>query len=237
MIRVGTCKYKGSKRIDPSFEGFSNVIVLMKSHSRWGVLGPYSLKNEKGQIFENVYQFSRIYGNVLKTTQKYSRYDPKVIWEQDSEVHWKDGDATDEYWAWRKRGKNNEYAVRYPNGFKGKGENVKGVLVKTDEGYELVDYVEARKRIYCKEYCRLVRMEPLFKILKDRLKKENLLIIEVDGPKDPSYFKEKYNIEIENDTVLITKENINVFLNETKYSFGHGYCLACALLDKEEWLK
>lgn len=37
--------------------------------------------------------------------------------------------------------------------------------------------------------------------------------------------------------MLITKENISIMLNDTKHPFGHGYCLAMALLDKDiEWV-
>ena len=76
-------------------------------------------------------------------------------------------------------------------------------------------------------------------ILRERLLKgENLLIIEVDGPKNPEYYKEKYgeNDLIQNDTMLITEHNIKIMINDPKYSFGHGYCLACALMGKEEWM-
>lgn len=33
-IRVGRCIYSGSKRIDPSFDNFESIIVLMQSHSQ-----------------------------------------------------------------------------------------------------------------------------------------------------------------------------------------------------------
>ena len=52
-------------------------------------------------------------------------------------------------------------------------------------------------------------------------------------------YKQKYGVGndfIQNDTMLITKDNIEIMLNDTKHPFGHGYCLAMALLDKEiEW--
>lgn len=74
MIRVGRCIYdKNGNRTDPSYPGFTPIVVLMSSHSEWGALGPYILKNEKGQIFENAYQFIRCYEKVPATKQYYSR--------------------------------------------------------------------------------------------------------------------------------------------------------------------
>lgn len=44
MIRVGRCVYaKDGSRLDPSFDNFMSIIVLMKSHSFWGELGPYDV--------------------------------------------------------------------------------------------------------------------------------------------------------------------------------------------------
>ena len=80
--------------------------------------------------------------------------------------------------------------------------------------------------------------------LKNRLiNGENLLIIEVDGPHQESldYYKEKYEVGddfIQKNTMLANDENINIMLNDTKHPFGHGYCLAMTLLDKDiEWNK
>lgn len=65
---------------------------------------------------------------------------------------------------------------------------------------------------------------------------KNLLIVEVDGPHGESldYYKKKYKVDdnfIEDDTILATKENLKIMLNDTKHAFGHGYCLAVALLN------
>jgi hypothetical protein len=72
------------------------------------------------------------------------------------------------------------------------------------------------------------------KIIKK--KGENLLIIEVDGPheEDLEYYMKKYDVKkdfIENNTMLVNEENIKVMLNDGKHPYGHGYCLACELLD------
>jgi hypothetical protein len=99
-----------------------------------------------------------------------------------------------------------------------------------------LDYIAARKAIYLPLYLKLVVAKPQFSELRQRLAAgENLLIIEVDGPHQESlpYYKERYNVAdnfIENSTVLATQENLQLVLNDAKHPFGHGYCLAAALL-------
>ena len=137
----------------------------------------------------------------------------------------------------------NRYHLRYPAGF----NNMKNCLYAIHE-YEdgtlsgKLDYIESRKITYLPLYCKLVKKEEQFSELKSRLENgENLLIIEVDGPHQESlkYYQEKYNVDdnfIENSTILINNRAIQIMLNDPKHPFGHGYCLAMALLDKDvEW--
>ena len=70
---------------------------------------------------------------------------------------------------------------------------------------------------------------------------KNLLIVDVDGPHQESldYYKETYQVKddfIENGTILVTKKNVNIMLKDTKYSFGHGYCLAMALMGYNKFI-
>jgi hypothetical protein len=102
--------------------------------------------------------------------------------------------------------------------------------------YLQLDYIQARKEIYVPLYLESVIREAKFKKLQEMMKCENLLIIEVDGPHSESmpYYKEKYGVNddfIVDNTVLATKENLEILLNDPKHPFGHGYCLAMALLD------
>ena len=82
----------------------------------------------------------------------------------------------------------------------------------------------------------MVKKEPQFIFLLNKLKAgANLLIIEVDGPHQESlpYYMEKYGAPInfiENGTMLATRENLNIMLEDEKHPYGHGYCLAIALL-------
>lgn len=100
-----------------------------------------------------------------------------------------------------------------------------------------LNYVEARKEIYLKEYSDLVIKHPTFHKLQKWLKEgKNLLVIEINDPHQESldYYKEKYGVEddfIQHDTMLATKENLEIMLNDTKFPYGHGYCLAACLLN------
>jgi hypothetical protein len=237
MIRVGRRIYKGSSHTDPSFPGFSKILCLTAS-SPYGEISPYMLTTDKdGHIFENVWQFSKIYETVPYSKQYYSRYDNTVIWEHPSEIHIDDdGNPTEEYWNWREKGMACPYPVRYPVGIHYR-TRCKYSLWEKEKGvfYEL-DYIEARKKIYLSGYIKCLENQPKFIELKERLAKgENLLIIETDGPHEESlsYYKEKYGVDdsfIENDTMLATEENLNVMLNDDRHPFGHGYCLSWALL-------
>lgn len=187
-------------------------------------------------------QKNKTYEAVPPVCERYSRYDRTIIWEHPAEVHIRNGSLTPEYYKWREKLKGNKYAVRYPLGF-GMNKYCKYAYRDGYEG-EKLNYIETRKLIYVPLYCSLVMKEKQFQELKERLSKdENLLIIEVDGPHQESlqYYKEKYNIcdsFIEKDTILVSENNIKIMLNDPLHPFGHGYCLAMALLDKHsEWNK
>lgn len=240
MLRVGRCSYTKSGKVTyPSYENFTSIIVMMRSHSKYYPLSPYFLKDAKGRIMENIWQFSKCYEKVPATIQRASRYDNTKIWTHGAEVHLDANDnMTDECLAWRIKGMNNQYPVRYPVGYDYRS-NCKFALAENPDGTispNKLDYVSARKAIYLPVYCSLVRGEKLFEHLQKRLNKgENLLIIEVDGPHQESleYYKEKYGVDdtfIENSTVLINNVSIPIMLNDDKHAFGHGYCLAMALL-------
>jgi hypothetical protein len=242
MIRVGRCTYNGGNRTDPSFEGFTPILVLTKS-SPYGSIGPYCLKDNTGKNMENLYQFSKVYETVPETICKYSRYDDRVIWKWKAERHvniCSDGtfDILPEYFKWREAGMKAKDAIRYPVGFNHRGKCL--FALKQDNGVivpKRLNYIESRKEIYYPIYRDLVRKEEQFLELKQRLaNKENLLILEVDGPHTESlpYYKEKYNVNdnfIIGNTMLATKENLDIMLNDPLHPYGHGYCLAAVLLD------
>lgn len=242
MIRVGRSIYHMGKRIDPSIEHFEQIIVLLKSTSIYWPLSPYYLKDEYGRIHENIWQFSKFYKSIPKSVQKKSRWDNTVIWDHPAEIHL---DSTTNkpnlrYIQWREKGQNAPTAIRYPVTFHHRHNCVCAYTdkdVKSNKYANPLDYIESRKQIYCTEYKRLVKKEELFNELVRKLKKgKNLLIIEVDGPHQESleYYKNKYQVDdnfIVDNTMLATKHNLNIMLNDPKHPYGHGYCLAEALLD------
>lgn len=240
MLRVGRIKYN-PQIVYPSYDGFTRIVIMMKSHSKYFDLSPYYLENEKGQIMENIWQFSKCYKEVSSSIQYYSRFNHTIIWQHPAETHIDENDnITEKYKNWREKGMNNKYAVRYPVGYKHRSKCL--YSLKELSGPKL-DYIEARKEIYVKEYCRLVKKEKSYQLLQEMLKKgKNLLIVEVDGPHEESldYYKENYGVNnsfIQRDTMLFNEENNRIMLNDPKHSYGHGYALCLALLDKEEeWI-
>jgi len=243
QVRVGSRLKQGKNWIDPSYPGFTNILCLTKS-SPYGHLGPYVLKDEKGRLMENIWQFSKIWPNYPGARERYSQYNPQIIWEHPAETHldFNTGMVTPEYFSWRQKGMFNPYPVRYPAGFRHKRDAY--CSFAEDENGNInsqgLNYIEARKKIYLPVFCRLVRQDSDFHRLQQRLfNGENLLIIEVDGPKQESmqYYKDTYNVTddfIKQDTIIVNDYNMNIMLNDPKHSFGHGYCLGLALLNAEQ---
>jgi hypothetical protein len=222
----------------PSLEGFTSIVSLTPQRSRYGNLSPYALKNEQGQLLENVWQGSKVYPSVPAVDIPYSSRDPRVVWRWPAEVH-VDGDRnpTPTYWNWRQTLKNNPEPVRNPVGWK----YMKTCLYALEKDEPVsdtnpkLDYIASRKAIYWPMYYRSVIREPDFVDLWQRWQTgENLLIIEIDGPHQESmpYYQEKYGVSphfITNNTVEATPQNLSVLLNDPLHPFGHGYCLAWAL--------
>lgn len=144
------------------------------------------------------------------------------------------------YWQWRKFGQEFKHPVRYPNGYDGRstcksviiidvdinGRNIEELLpgnvlsIIRQYGIEL-PIKSLGTLVYFKTYARLARMHPFYSDLKLRLSRgENLQIVEVDGPPN------------DNSTppFELVKNVIQRWIH-SKYSFGHGICLAICLLD------
>jgi len=244
-VRVGRCIYqKDGKRIDPSFGGFTSIVVLTKS-SAYGPLGPYVLKDDKGRIVENVWQASKVYLNVPEISCPASRYDSRVIWSHRAENHayWDDVTKTCKlnanYVTWRRKLESCPDPVRYPVGYDHRHTCLFSMAEKEDGTIDTtpLTYIEARKKIYVPVYTKAAMKTSMFVNLKARIDNgESLLIIEVDGPheEDLTHYIQNYNVSnhfIVKNTMLATEENLHIMLNDPKHPYGHGYCLAAALLD------
>lgn len=238
--KVRVAKYYPGKPL-PVTEGFTNVLIHTKGGPLGGDLSPYVLKDENGQLLENIWQFSKVYPSVQRQNQAVSRWMPdKINWVYPDEVHVQNNEVLPAYWNWRKLGMKNQYAVRYPNGFHGRRQCVFSLWPSADDPntYERLDYIQARKRIYCGEYARLAPLTPHFKKLSDMLKRgENIQIVEVDGP-DPSLSYPPYDqISSSNPGLLITEETIRLLINDRNKPFGHGFVIAALLLGGQDWMK
>jgi hypothetical protein len=238
LLRVG--KIIWPNKI-PHTNGYKTISVH-PSNKIGGGLSPYTLKDDKGRIMENAYQFQKIYPKVYAQKQKHwlKSMDGIYIWVHPEEIHIdENGNPTKEYWAWRKKGMNNKYNVRYPNGRTHASECVGAYLkIGTKNGksqYELLDYIESRKRIYAKLYIECAKKHPQFQQLKDLIAGGNKLqICEADGPKYTTKFP--FN-QVVDGSMPITEENVKAWLHDPSQPFGHGVCLCVALLGKEEWLE
>ena len=132
----------------------------------------------------------------------------------------------------------NSFPVRYPVG-KNFSKNCIGAFLEEKEPVTLLNYIDSRKQIYLPIYCDLAKKAPRYSLLEKLHQGENLLIIEVDGPHQESlkYYQDKYQVAsdfITNDTMLVTVDNLKIMLNDPIHPFGHGYCLAAALLGLDE---
>lgn len=245
MGRVKVAKYYPGKEA-PFSDGYKNIIIHTSSSNLGGDLSPYILRNEKGQLLENIWQFSKIYSSVDAQKTWLSRFQPdNIIWYHPSEIHavsdptgtWT---TTTEYWMWRNKGMNNKYAVRYPNGFNGRHKCLCSLWpsAQNPDVYESLGYVEARKKIYCSEYIRLAPHTKHFKKLQALLNSGvNLQIVEVDGPDCALDFPPYDRISHCNPGLDINEETIRMLINDSRKPFGHGYVIAALLLGGASWMQ
>ena len=106
----------------------------------------------------------------------------------------------------------------------------------------LLSYIDSRRQIYLPVYARLLQGHPLFCSLQAQHRRGvNLLIVEVDGPHRESldYYRAKYPAQVaagftitDNECVEATETAMTLLLNDPKHPFGHGYCLAMAVMGK-----
>ncbi len=90
-----------------------------------------------------------------------------------------------------------------------------------------MDYVTARKRMYCEWMRQLAVEKEHFKDLRARyLRGENLILLDYDGLRreDP------------NENVDLTRERLKELVNDSSRPFGHGLVLAALIMDCHVWL-
>jgi hypothetical protein len=100
-----------------------------------------------------------------------------------------------------------------------------------ESGKVLVDKVEARKQIYCRLYQEkvleseegqqvLAKLRALMQVFKDRGEGLTIVVKDIDGPRDDDGRESwcEYNARVHEEK-----------LNDLRFSFGHGYCVAQVL--------
>lgn len=220
-LRVGKYDYKTKKM--PVINGYTNVLI----HTT-GSLSPYVMKDENGIIMENYWQFSKIWKNVYKIRQPISQYDNCIRWEYEDETHLdENGKILKEYYVWQQKGFANNRWVRYPNGYKHHKE-VKGTIYRG----KIINYIEARKKVYFQKYREIAIKKKMFKDLKERYEKgENIQIVEVDGPtRGDTYPYNKVQMKDGVGSIKITKKRLNALINNPDQAFGHGYCVVAMMM-------
>lgn len=237
-VRIGRIQNQNASltRFKKHFPTFKPCVCLSAS-SAYGSLSPFCLKDEKGRLIENIWQFSKVYPEVPDWVCRKNQWDQTIIFSSKREKHVDSKNQPNElYWKWRKRGQEAKDPIRYPVGFKNRSQCLYAIK-NDDKEMKHLDYVQSRKEIYLPAYFSALRKEEKFKNLKKELERgRDILVLEVDGPREESlpYYMNKYGVQgsfIDHGTTLATKENLDVFLNDTKHPFGHGFCLAAALLN------
>lgn len=221
--------------LDSSLDGYTTILCLSKS-STYGSISPFCLTDKAGQILENVWQFGKVYSRIPAQKIPKTHFDPQIVWDWPAQTHWDDKakQPTPEYWQWRNAGMACPHPIRYPVGRRVRTQCL-GYLTAPDA--PLLGYIDARKQVYLPLMLDALRGSETFLKLQARLANgENLLIVEVDGPHYESlgYYKQKYGVGDDfispQNTMAATMSNLAIMLDDPKHPFGHGYCVAAALL-------
>ena len=214
-----------------------NVFTWHSKDSKYYELSPYFLKtdgkeelqNNGNILFENFWQGSKVYPIVypieifphytLKSNRKY------LSWEwTTTNYHILENKVQENYFEWRQSIFNCNKPLRYPNGIKNRKSCAFSLL-----GDKRLNYIQARKEIYVKEYSRLIRNTNAYKTLLTKLcTNKNLCIIEIDVP---SYDKTGMWKSNENNICYMSLDFLYQLQNQETYPFGHGLVLSMCLLE------
>ena len=207
-----------------------NVLSWHEKDTKYYELSPYYLKtdgleelqNNGGVIFENFWQGSKVYQKIdaIKQYSHPSKIgNQNYLWyEYHVDILMNGNNILPAYYEWRNHLFLNQKPVRYPVG----RENRKKCLFSL---------VVNKQLNYIKEYTRLIRNLDIYKELLNELKNgTNLCIYEIDVPEKNKKGNFKFVNEIDN-TYDCTIEKLNILSNDPSEAFGHGLCLAKALLE------
>ena len=211
--------------------------------------------NPGGILFENYYQglkvYPVIYPNVVYASWRHTG-NPKYLWWKYEPVNSSDTSTTDKkkqpsgdqiidpsdgsfdkdlYLRWRTSLWACPNPIRYPNHIHKRGQTKFSLCIDQQGNETRMDYITARKKMYVKEYIRLIRKLPAYATLLSKLKAgTNLMLCEVDVPAMGK--KGLYGKDIDNNNVWtgITLSRLETMMDDPTEAFGHGLCIAYALL-------
>jgi hypothetical protein len=222
QIRVGQTIKNKYRYISPREKNFTTI--CLERNDKYRSLSPDILKDTKGHLVANLCHFSQIKEKI----QPFTRQDTHN-WPVKKHINYKT--LSPEYLFWRHNGFKNihPYKSTASGHMKKCVWNLNGLYQEMDKkNYQFIelDYISARKVIYCGIYRELLRTHPEFIDLKDRMEKgENLLLTEINCP---GFEQTGY------DTVLITEKVCQNLILETKYPFGYGIVISALLAGFED---
>lgn len=264
QIAIGTITFdptRNWKWVIPERDGFK-YIQVMGSDKGFDRASPYTITvptefkdGTKDVLHENGWQFGKVYLTIpaVNKAGKWVRgaethaveiTDDNPVPDNTAfeiEHNGKKYAILDTWVKWNYDGCRNGNALRWPVG-KVHARNCLFAVKynhRTGEVQGPFDYVESRKQYYVPKFIENVKRSPEFQQLLNMSRNgENLLICEVDGPRPEfkDYYEEKGIPKgtMAGHTMLFNKEYLQILLNDTKKPFGHGFCLAIALMEELE---
>lgn len=226
---------------------YTPINVLRWHSSAWKTLCPYFMRTDGNEsnansgniLFENFYQGSKVYDVVYSNkVYPHKKFEgrPAYLWWEFTPVD-PAGDKLIEnnninyelYYRWRNSLWNANHPVRYPNKMHNRSRVKFGLVVDKNGTETRMDYLTMRREIYMKEYIRLAKKTDEYQSLLDKLRQgEKLMICEIDVPAINK--KGNFNRCNEHNISHITLPYLETLLNDPNEAFGHGLCLAYALL-------
>lgn len=243
MITTICAKNKSESLTIEVPKGFKKVNVLSwhKKESKYYELSPYFLKTDgnegdnikEGILFENFWQGSKVYEYTTSMTVK-PYFASKLIWwkydtEEEKEYHYENEELTENYFRWQNSVFDCPNPIRYPNTYARKHKVLFSRIIRKNKE-KRYNYLEARKKIYVKEYKRLIRKLNIYQeLLQDLNNDINLCIVEVDVTDEnkKGYYGKYANRKL-------TLKRLNKLLNDDSHPFGHGLALSIALLEDKK---
>jgi hypothetical protein len=224
-IRIGCRRYSNfSGYKDPEISGYTKISISEVS--------PYSsfkIKNQKGEILENVWTFSAVYNNIPEAKLLYSTQNKREIWNHPGETHYvpETNYITENYWNWRLSGFASPFPITYHNlDHKNSFFYLKQVGFSS---YLELDYNRAKKEIFLDGY-----FNNFDKSFLDNLPKGNLLLVDRYCVNDEwlPYFTGKYDLKsdfIFKDTIQVDKDSMDILINDNEVPICSAYALAILL--------